>query len=305
MNKLEKILSKWNFKKIAVVYIIIAVLVLIGCTTATGILFRDRIAFAWQYSVIGEEIEKSGTENLKGDLDKLAASSPDVVDILMLDNGNNVIYSVNHSAFAEGTFTLTGISDKNNYLVSEKNDDVVFKFVKDEDFMLASVFNNSFGDILNEYDNEYFYEHGFFDKTVYMLSYIGEKDSGSKIYIISNPTSVPGGTFILKLDACLGMLLFMVYWVLLALWAYRDAARAKLYPQLWGVIVLLTNLVGVLIYELYKRGNTVCPDCGASQNKNHIYCVFCGAKLGETCEVCGAHLCSKDCYCSHCGVKIK
>lgn len=49
MNRLEKILSNWNFKKIAVWYIVIAVIAGIACVGTLGYLYRERLNFAWQY----------------------------------------------------------------------------------------------------------------------------------------------------------------------------------------------------------------------------------------------------------------
>ena len=83
----------------------------------------------------------------------------------------------------------------------------------------------------------------------------------------------------------------------------HDATKAKLYPLFWGIIVLLTNVAGVIVYQLYKRGNVTCPACGASQSKSHLYCVFCGSKLGESCQNCGSPVGKGDAYCPHCGRK--
>lgn len=304
MNRLETILSKWNFKKIAITYLIVAVIAAIGCAATAGIVFKDRISFAWQYSRVSEAAG-GYSPNLQSEIDKLASASTDVVDILMLDSSNNVTYSVKKSEFAAGQFNLTKTGEDKNYFTSTANSSVVFKYVKGEEFMMTSVFNRDFGDIKDEYNNESFFQNGFSNKTVYMLSYLGEKDSGVKVYIISNPTSVAGGMLTLKIVASIAMFLFMLYWVLLALWVYQNAAKAKLYPLFWGIIVLFTNLAGVIVYQLYKRGNATCPACGASQSKTHLYCTNCGAKLGETCESCGAHLSSKDAYCPGCGRKLK
>ena len=50
MNKLEKILSKWNFKKIATWYLILAVVAGLACVGTVGFIYRERLNFAWQYS---------------------------------------------------------------------------------------------------------------------------------------------------------------------------------------------------------------------------------------------------------------
>lgn len=305
MSKFETLISRWNFKKIAITYIIVAVIAAIGCAVKAGIVFQDRISFAWQYSRVIEAAEEKDASNLQSAIDKLAASSSDVVDILILDNNNNVAYSAKGSEFAQGQFNLSKAGDDRNYLVSDINSDIVFKYVKGEEFMLKSVFNHDFGDIKSEYNDSNFFEHGFPNKTIYMLSYLGNMDGGSKVYIISNPTSVEGGMLTLKIVASTAMFFLMLYWVLLALWVYQNAAKAKLYPLFWGVIVLFTNIAGLIVYQLYKRGNATCPNCGASQSKNHLFCTSCGIKMSDICENCGAHISKRDAYCPNCGMKIK
>ncbi len=43
MNKLEKILSKWNFKKIAAWYLILAVVAGLACVGTVGFIYRERL----------------------------------------------------------------------------------------------------------------------------------------------------------------------------------------------------------------------------------------------------------------------
>ena len=305
MNKFEERLLRWNFKKIAKTYIIVTAAAAIACAAMAGIIFRNRIAFAWQYSRVNEAIEEHNINILPQKAAKLAASSSDVVDILILDSRNHVLYSAKNSAFGHGQLNLTKSEEDGNYFVSDANPNVVFKYVKGDEFMLDSVFNTDFGLIKSHYDDDAFYERGFSDKTVYMLSYLRERNSGNKIYIINDPTSVVGGRATLTASATIAVLLFMIYWVLLALWAYQNALKAKLYPLFWGLIVLLTNIAGVIVFLLYKRGNATCPACGASQSKLHRYCTSRGAQLGATCKTCGAHIEKRDLYCPNCGKKIE
>lgn len=305
MNRLEYFILKWKFKKIAIAYIIATLIVGIGCVMTVGIVFKNKIAFAWQYARVKEAMEHLDDDALQLKIDQLAGSSPDVVDILMLDDTNNVLYSAKHSEFSNGQFNLSRSIEIGNYLVSESNKNIVFKYVKEEEFMLASIFNGHFSDIKEAYDEAYFFEEGFSNKTVYMLNYLGKMDGGNKVYIISNPTNMATGILTLKMIATMMMLFFMIYWVLLALWVYQDAAKARLYPIAWGVIVLLTNIAGVIIYLLYKRGNVMCPKCGTSQNREHLFCTNCGIKIGENCINCGGHIKKYDKYCSHCGKEIK
>jgi len=303
VNKFEEHISKWNFRKAVRIYIISLILAAVVCAAAAYVVYQSRIRFAWQYSQIQDSAEKNGAADLQSKLDKLASDSSDVVDILMLDSSNKVIYSAKNSEFSEGTFSLSRVSDSSSYLVSRSNSNVVFKYVKSDSFMLNSVFHTDFGSVKDEYNDESFFEAESGSKTVYLLSFIGEKDSSGKIYIISNPTAVAYGTVTLKIIAAAAILFFMVYWVLLALWVWADAAKSRLYAPLWGIAVLLTNLAGLLVYQIYKHANASCPFCGASQSRLHRFCSFCGAKMGRTCPNCGAQIGSKDRYCHSCGTK--
>lgn len=304
MSRFEDGLSRWNFKKIAKVYIIVLVIAIIGCCAVAGYVYRDRISFALQYSRVSDAIEKADSSSVQSELDKLASSSSDVVDILMLDSDNQVVYSAKGSEFSRGQLNLTKAGDDKDYLVSEADSGVVFKYVNGDEFLLDSVFNTDFGEVEHEYRDSSFYESGSADMTVYMLSFLDARGAGDKIYIISSPTTVAGGAVTLKVIAAVVVLLFMVYWVLLALWAYSNASKSKLNGFLWGIVVLLTNIAGVLVYEIYKHANATCPACGASQSRLHLYCTNCGQKLGRTCEVCGAQIGRKDLHCSRCGTPV-
>lgn len=72
----------------------------------------------------------------------------------------------------------------------------------------------------------------------------------------------------------------------------------------WGVIGLLTNVVGLIVYKIYKRGMAICTSCGAAQNAGHLYCSFCGKPLGMRCKGCGGKVGARDEFCPHCGEKL-
>lgn len=302
MNKLENILSKWNFKKIAVWYVVFAIVAGLACAGTVGYIYRERLNFAWQYSRLEEA---KGEAALKTAADKTAAASADVVDVLILDGNNQVSYSAKNSEFAAGKLELARVDGEKKYLASAEYPDAVFQYVKSETFMLNSILNEDFGKIRSDYDDDSAFESGLPEKTIYMLSRIGVHGSGSKVYVITVPTTVAGGMTALKATAALAMLFFCVYWVLIALWMYRDAAKCKLSPLYWGLIGLFTNLIGLIVYKIYKRSMAVCTACGAAQSAGHLYCSVCGAQLGTRCESCGGKVGPKDSFCHHCGHKIE
>lgn len=301
MNKLEKILQKWNFKKIAVWYLVLAVLAGVACAVTVGCIYKERLNFAWQYS----RLEKAANDSaLKAAAQKTADASADVVDVLILNKQNQVTYSAKNSEFGAGTLELTRLGSNQKYLTAKNYPAAVFQFVKSEEFMLNSIMNKDFGKIRTDYDDDSAFETSLAEKNIYMLSRVGIR-GGSKAYVITVPTTVPGGLTALKGTAALAMLFFCVYWVLLALWLYKDAAACKLPPLYWGLIGLFTNLIGFIVYKIYKRSLTVCPACGAAQSADHQYCSLCGKQLGEQCERCGCKVEPKASYCHRCGNKIK
>lgn len=301
MNKLGKALSKWNFKKIAILYIVIALIAGAACVGATAYIYRERLSFAWQYSRL-EEAKDAGA--LTAAADKTAASSADVVDVLILDGGNQVTYSAKNSEFSTGTFELVKLDDNKKYLVTPQHPDAVFQYVKSEEFMLKSIISRDFGRFRDDYDDDVVFSGALSEKTLYMLSRVNTHE-GDRVYVITIPTSVPGGMTALKASAALAMLFFCVYWALAALWLYKDAFSCGLSPLYWGLIGLFTNLIGIIVYKIYKRSMAICPSCGAAQSAGHLYCSFCGTQLGARCSSCGAQLDPKDVFCHHCGIKIE
>ena len=301
MNRLEKTLSGWNFKKIAVWYLLLAVVAGLACAGTVGYIYRERLNFAWQYSRLEEAKDAAA---LQAAAQKTADASADVVDVLITDGSGRVTFSAKNSEFASGTLELVKAGSEKKYLVSDAHPDAAFQYVKSEEFMLNSIISKDFGKIRSDYDDDSAFESTLSSKTIYMLSRVKAHGSDSRVYVISVPTSVPGGMTALKATAALAMLFFCVYWVLVALWLYRDAAKCRLSPLYWGLIGLFTNIIGLIVYKIYKRSMAVCPSCGTAQSAGHLYCSVCGAQLGRRCESCGCKVGARDSFCHHCGSKI-
>ena len=302
MNKLKNCLAKGNFKKIAVWYLVLAIVAGLACAGTVAYLYRERLNFAWQYSKLEDAKDEAALQTA---IDKMGAASADVVDVLLLDEQNQVTYSAKNSEFAAGPLELVKAGEEKKYLVSDAHPDAVFQYVKSDEFMLQSIISKDFGKIRTDYDDDSAFERTLSAKSIYMLSRVGVHHSDSKVYVITVPTTVPGGMVALKVSAALAMLFFCVYWVLIALWMSRDAAKCKLDTLYWGLIGLLTNVVGLLVYQIYKRSLAKCAECGAVQRASHLFCTTCGAQLGTRCDSCGAKVGPKDTFCHHCGNKIK
>ncbi len=303
MNKLSNSIVQLNFKKIVRTYIIFAVIAVIAVAGGVGFVFRDSLSYAWQYSKFSEAAKSMKEEDIRKEADKLAESSENLVDVLLLNGKNEVLYSSNKSEFGSGKFSLSPVEDMNSYLANSIDENVVFKFVKGEEFLLSSVFDFNFEKIQKDYEDAAFYEENHSEKTLYMLTYLVSGNGEYKVYIISNPYTTEGGESALSVAAAVGVLIIMIYWVLLALWVYQNSMKAKLKPFFWGTVVLITNIAGLLVYLMYKNGNNVCPACGASQEKNHQFCTNCGSQIEHRCKNCGMYVSKNDSFCSGCGEK--
>ncbi len=162
----------------------------VACAGAVGFLYQERLDFAWQYSRLEEARDEAA---LKTAADKTAAASADVVDVLILDGNGQVTYSAKNSAFASGTLELVKAGSEKKYLTSAAHPDAVFQYVKSEEFMINSIINKDFGKIRSDYDDDSAFESRLAQKTIYMLSRVGIHGSDSKVYVITVPTTVPGG----------------------------------------------------------------------------------------------------------------
>lgn len=301
MSKFETTLLRLPFHKIATCYVFFVIIFILSSMTAIGIVFHDRVAFVSQYAAIDESLMQENTINLQSQLSSLANLSTDMVDILVLDDTNHVLWSAKNSDFSQGTFDLTYDNVDKHRLVSSTYPQAVFQYVSSERFLLSAVFNMDLNRLNSNFKNAGFFEENFSSKTVYMLGFLSNPSENTKIYIIAKPTDIAGGLLTLKIIASIAMLLFMVYWVLLSLWSYKRACISKISPLFWGFAVLLTNIAGVMVYQLYKRGYATCQRCGMAQNKLHLYCTNCGQQFGVICKSCNAHVSTQHTYCHHCG----
>lgn len=108
--------------------------------------------------------------------------------------------------------------------------------------------------------------------------------------------------------------LFFLIAILIAVWVYKDAKRRGENGALWLLIVLLTGLIGLIIWLIvrppervyvpvppgyapphpgpaatspgpppsgyYPLPNVFCPACNAPNTAANRYCAACGARLG-------------------------
>jgi len=128
------------------------------------------------------------------------------------------------------------------------------------------------------------------------------------------------GGVLLPMASLLG--LWGVIQIGLAIWVGLDAGRRGSNGFLWGLLVLFTPIIGLLVYLILAPGlvgngthragvhvaapapvQRECPECAARIEVGFKVCPFCGVALG--CGQCGQPLQSGWRHCPQCGAEVR
>ena len=100
-------------------------------------------------------------------------------------------------------------------------------------------------------------------------------------------------------------MLGVVGWLLLAGWVFGDAWLRREAPLPWGLLALLTGLVGVAVYLVSRRYEPRrCPQCGQQAQGDFLFCPHCGEPLWQQCESCGGALMAGWSRCPYCAALV-
>lgn len=278
---MNKFIENISFKKVGIIYLILLVVCALGIGLFLGSKYFDKLDYLYNYHKISEDFENGAFS--KEDLSRLTKKSKDIIDIALI-RGDKVIYTVNN--MYKNDLVRVGVS---NYYKDERGK--VYKLEDKKEFVLS----------LFSLDKDDYYER-FNISNDYVITYL---ESGQdKIVFVNEISEVKNGLFYLKLSCTILLLFFMLYWIIVSLMVYQNALKVKLNAYFWGIITLFTNVIGLVIYLIYKSNRVTCPTCYKSNEKESIYCVNCGKKVNKTCKKCGAVISYKDKYCKSCGEKI-
>jgi heme/copper-type cytochrome/quinol oxidase subunit 2 len=87
---------------------------------------------------------------------------------------------------------------------------------------------------------------------------------------------------------CLVPIVWLVIGILIAIWVYKDAESRGMNGALWLIVVILTGIIGLIIYLLVRAGEKgkreegvkrICPQCGRVVKEDVKYCPHCGKEL--------------------------
>ena len=83
------------------------------------------------------------------------------------------------------------------------------------------------------------------------------------------------------------IVIWIVVWLVLAIWVYKDAEKHSMSGILWALIVFFLGLIGLIIYLVIRSSHKgpqqsgqgsgrVCPSCGRPIPMDAQVCPYCG-----------------------------
>jgi len=143
-----------------------------------------------------------------------------------------------------------------------------------------------------------------------------------KVPGVRSISSWPGGFHLTSLSFL--SIAFLILWIVVIVWVYRDAERRGMNGVLWALLVLIGNIIGLLIYLIIRSDNLpaprddtestsgldsqatiTCPNCQKPVGRDSAFCPLCGTRLQKVCPGCGKPVEENWVSCPLCGEKIK
>lgn len=263
---MNKFIEKVEFKKIVIIYLILLMLTIISLTIFLVNVYKEKIKIIYNYHQLTEIFEGNyNKEKLYNKITNLQKSSKDIIDIVVI-NKNDIIYTSNKIY----QNNLTSINNSNKYYTDSNN---IYKLDTKKEFIY---------DLLNikkETKENYYNEFQLNNDSNYTINYLKNRNTNEKIIIITNISLITNSEKYLKISLSIIILFFMLYWIIVSLMIYQNALRLKINAFFWGIITLLTNIIGVIIYLIYIKNRIICKNCHTNISIKDQYCKGCGEKI--------------------------
>ncbi len=236
-------------------------------------------------------------------------------NLIITDDAGRIVYNANNGFMPDSEHFIVLTNPESNYpllaYILDQELEVRYKIV------LNKTYNGmKLAEHINEYKNKTdLYADIRKQETLSMgiadtddknmhYAYIGSK--GWNVYSIQKDipyyNCYPNDW--LEITNSIGIIAFVLFWLVLPIWVFLDAKRRNYKPALWGILLLVTNIIGLIIYILTRPENPSCQGCGEFLDTGYVYCPYCGAENKEVCHSCKTVLEKNWLFCPHCGQKI-
>lgn len=101
-----------------------------------------------------------------------------------------------------------------------------------------------------------------------------------------------GGLMCLSGAFCILPIIMFIIWIILAIWVYKDAEKRGKSGALWLIIVIITGIIGLIIWLVIRppiggepgqkaATDRRCPSCGRTIPMDAQVCPYCGKNFRE------------------------
>ncbi len=131
---------------------------------------------------------------------------------------------------------------------------------------------------------------------------------------------------------------FLILWIAVIVWVYKDAERRGMSGLLWSLLVFFGHIIGLVVFLIVRQDHPVCcgpeasrtsapsassrtspgsappssaaasftcPSCKKPVEKSFTYCPHCGATLQPACKNCGKPVDAAWKACPYCGATLR
>ena len=298
-----------NFRPVLRCYIIVSVILVVIAAALTAFTFRNEISFACQTERFTERFERNKADASAPALREMAENNLNILNIAVIGPDNSIKAKANNKLLPDGFLQFVRL-EKNRWQL-EGQPGVSFGALSDGSvrrWLYTMLDLKSGGKWAYRGGNR----RGRFEGGFYMLDNVDHYDCliesnkrGEHLLVIFDWQPVAGAKPVLMFGAIATLFIIMSGWLLIAFWVYRDASQRRSMGVVWGLAALFTNIFGLIGYLVFRGFRRSCANCLTLQNRNHVFCSYCGNKMAEICGNCRQVLDGKDLYCPHCGCKLK
>lgn len=282
--------------------------------------WEERIRREQQYKAVIEGLEFNGLdEQTLAEIEKYRKMVGSNSNLIVTEDTGKIIYHANDGFIPGDRYFIALINpeDKFNnivYIIDEEKN-IRYKLQLDEMYnsMRLVEFSRTFTGVMNVFADQNYspddriWNHSLIsspEKTMH-YAYIGSK--GWNVYSIQDIFRSANQYY----DTLqywfnnLGTASFIFFWLILPIWTFIDAKKKNYKPALWGILTLLTNVIGLIIYILTRREISTCHSCGEILDDRHIFCPYCGTPNRNICIACNKIIENGWAVCPYCGHKIE
>lgn len=327
--KLKKFINGRGLKYLNMVLIGLAAVLLISSSISSNLYnakCSDQLGkLSDAFNNISDELEFNGYSNAVQDkIKNYSMLYKQKANVIITDKEGKVLYNLNNAYMPEKGLFYTAYKKGTRYVdIIDSQQNTIYTALLDYSFnnngKQGIAINKNMEMIANriksiplEPGTEQFMEDEKMASeraTVYMDSVL-ISSKGYSLYSISaynsadlvwNDKSNKIYRDIVNILGPISAIIIFFFWLLLPIWVFVDAQKRGFKAPLWTLLVLLTNVIGLLVYLVVRPEYVKCRKCRRQLSTDFVNCPYCGTRNKDLCSSCSQILEEDWAACPNCG----